>query len=280
MKRSDLLIGARRGGSMVAVTKVQAADGGGERWQAEGATQAVSARAQATVFLWSNSPFGYKVLSAAVHKGVPVDVRVASLPDCMEALKRTGRRKTPFVTVGDRWISDSTAICAWLEEQAGPSLWPAGAAARAECALLEDWADEALSKSVEPWTWMVGAGFDRMLSFVVEDQVHRPTAWLFRAMAGWMRRRWQGRVDAHGGAEATRELVCAQLDMLEARLAGRPWLFGDAPTVADFAIAGQLANLVRFDCAQDLDARPAVSAMVRRAIEPLAARWPKNGRPR
>jgi glutathione S-transferase len=59
------------------------------------------------------------------------------------------------------------------------------------------------------------------------------------------------------------------MDIVERRLDERPWLFGDAPTVADFAIAGQLANLVRFNGAEDLNQRPKLSSMVRRAVSVL-----------
>ena len=177
---------------MVAVSRMDPTQAAPERASVrERAADATShPRSEATIYLWSISPFGYKVLLAAAHKGVPTAVRVASFPDCMAAEKRTGKRKTPFMVVGGEWISDSTTMCQWLERQPGPTLWPQGAAERAECGLLEDWADEALNRSVEPWIWMVGHGFDRMLKLCIEDQTHRPSAWLFRLLGGWLRRRW------------------------------------------------------------------------------------------
>lgn len=228
---------------------------------------AASPAAPATLYLWGISPFCYKVLLAAAHKGVALDTRVASLADCLEARRRTGQRKIPFLVTADRWITDSSAICAWLESWPGPSLLPEGA--EADCLLLEDWADEALRGAAEPWIWVVGAGVPRLQRLCADEQTHTPTRWITRAAGAYMRRVWTARVEAHGGPEATRRLLLSQLDLLERRLGGRPWLFGEAPTLADYAVAAQLANLVRFGCSADLDARPATAALVRRAIARL-----------
>lgn len=230
------------------------------------------------LYAWGVSPFAYKVLMAAAHKGVAVASRVASLRDCARAQEKTGKRKTPFLVDGDAWITDSSAICAHLEQRfAGPSLLPAGERERAECLLIEDWADEGLNRAAEPWIWTGRDRFSRMHRLVWQEQTHLPSRIAFRAAAPYMRRLWRKRALAHGGDGAARALLCAQLDLLERRLAGRPWLFGDAPTVADFAVAGQLANLVRLDASEDLDARPAASAMVRRAASVLP--WAEGGAP-
>jgi glutathione S-transferase len=227
-----------------------------------------------TLYGWGNSPFAYKVLMAAAHTGVPLDWRVASLADCMQAKKKTGTHKTPFLATREgEWITDSTTISAWLEARAtsGASLLPSDARARAECLLLEDWADEGLNRCAEPFIWIEGGRFGMVLDLVVGEQTHTPSALLFRVMSPYMRRRWQGRVDAHGGVEGTRKLLCAQLDLIEARIAagGGAWVLGDAPTIADFAIAGQLANLVRFQATRELDARPKTATLVRAACAGL-----------
>lgn len=225
--------------------------------------------APAALYLWGNSPFGYKVVMAAAHKGVPIESRVASLSDCRRAQRHTGKHKVPFLVAGDAWITDSTAICDWLESRdGGESLLPADRAARAECRLLEDWADEGLNKSAESWTWIGEGRLPRVMKLVVDEQ-KGVSRLLFRVMGGYIRRRWRGRIEALGGLEATRALLCSQLDLIEDRLAGRTWLFGEAATLADFAIAAQLANLVRLDTTADLDQRPATANMVRRACAAL-----------
>lgn len=238
----------------------------------------VSSSSTGTLYMWGISPFSYKVLLAAAHKGAALETRIASLADLGQAQRRTGKRKTPFLVAGDEWITDSTAICAWLEQRIpGPSLLPDDPVERAPCLLLEDWADEGLNRAVEPWLWAGGDRFPRIHRAVWEEQTHAPSRYAFRLARPYMRRLWRKRAEAHGSIEAARTLLLAQLDLLERRLGGRAWLFGDAPTVADYAIAGQLANLVRFGGCEDLDARPATSAMVRRAIAVLP--WGKAGGP-
>jgi glutathione S-transferase len=217
--------------------------------------------------LWGISPFGYKVLMAAAHKCVALETRLATFPAMMESQKRTGKRKTPFLVVGDRWITDSTAICRYLEENFdGPSLFPAD---RAECDLVEDWADEGLNRAAEPWIWVGGNRLQVLPKLCADEQTHRLTHYAFVLMRGYMKRMWTARAKAHGSVDACRQQLCAQMDIVERRLDERPWLFGDAPTVADFAIAGQLANLVRFNGAEDLNQRPKLSSMVRRAVSVL-----------
>lgn len=227
---------------------------------------------------WGNSPFAYKVLMAAHHKGARLDWRVASLADCMHARKHTGTHKTPFFVAADgQWITDSTTITAWLDGNVGAEgaasvrLVPSDERARAECLLLEDWADEGLNKCAEPFIWIGGGRFGMVLDLVVGEQTHKPSAFLFRVMSPYMKRRWQGRVDTHGGIDGARKLLCAQLDMIEARIAASngAWLLGDAPTIADYAVAGQLANLVRFAATAELDARPLTARMVRAACASL-----------
>lgn len=232
-----------------------------------------------SLYAWGNSPFAYKVVMAAAHRGVVLTARVAGLPDMTAAKKHTGLQKTPFVVDGDRWITDSTAICAWLDTRgSGPALRPADPAARAECLLLEDWADEALNRSAEPWIWVGDpARYPRMHGLSVAEQTtHLPSKLIFIAIKGWLRNKWKARLAMHGGPAATHKLLCSQLDLLENRLAGRAWFFGDSATVADFAVAAQLANLYRVGGHADVDARPALAALVKRAAAALPW-WTSEG---
>ncbi len=235
------------------------------------------ASTQGVLYAWGISPFSYKVQMAAAHAGVALEVRIASLADCGRAQKRTGKRKTPFLVAGETWITDSTAICAWIQARPGArSLLPGAERDRAECLLLEDWGDEGLNRAAEPWIWMGGGRFDIIHRRVVGEQTHLPSRWAFALARGYMRRLWTKRANAQGSLEAGRALLATQLDLIERRVAGARWLFGDEPTVADFAIAAQLANLVRFSGAEDLDERPATAAMVRRAAS-LLPWWSEEG---
>lgn len=219
-----------------------------------------------TLWLWGISPFCYKVRLAAAYKGVRLDERVLGLADRSRLIAATGLGKVPAIELPGRWISDSTAILRWLETQAPtPTLYPAKARDRAEDALLEDWADEALNGSVEPWTWTGEGQLVRLNALCAAEQTTLGGRVVMRALRGFMRRRWNARIERHGGPEATRALIGRQLDLLSARLGDRPWLFGEAPMASDFAVAAQLLNLYRFGRADDLEARPNVAVLVKRA---------------
>lgn len=203
----------------------------------------------------------------AALAGVRFREVICSGPMLIEARRRTGVRKVPVIETRQGWITDSTRILRWLDAQLdAPVLYPADRDARMLCDLLEDWADEALGRAVEPWIW-IGDGRQPMLNAIcAAEQEHLPSRWLMRLLSPLQRFSFNSRVQLHGGLDATRALIGQQLDLLAARLEDRPWLLGDRPTATDCAVAGQLANLYRFGIADDLEQRPAVARLVRRAI--------------
>lgn len=96
---------------------------------------------------WQLSPFAGKARIAFAEKGVEVElleIDPRHRPARLRALNPSNR--VPVLEVGDVAISESTAICEWLEEiQPEPSLWPADAAARARARGLLRWVDDNLT---------------------------------------------------------------------------------------------------------------------------------------
>jgi glutathione S-transferase len=226
--------------------------------------------AGATLHQWGMSAYCYKVRLAAALKGLRFEEKILGMKALGRAKKATGLGKVPVIETADGWITDSTHILEWLEErQPSPSLYPAETKARVECQLLEDWADEALAAAVEPWLWLEGGGMVRLNRFCADEQEELSGRILMRAIRPIQTRIWKQRARRHGGLAATRELIKKQIALIDARLAGQPWFFGDAPSAADLAVASQLMNLFRFGCHDDVDAHPAVRDMVLRAARLL-----------
>ncbi|WP_394843198.1 glutathione S-transferase family protein [Pendulispora brunnea] len=78
-----------------------------------------------------NSPFARRVRFAMVLKGISVELRDArATPENQEAVHCLNPVHTvPVLVDGDRVISDSTAICHYLDRKfPEPPLWPAGMA--------------------------------------------------------------------------------------------------------------------------------------------------------
>jgi glutathione S-transferase len=96
---------------------------------------------------WQLSPFAGKARIAFAEKGVEVElleIHPRKRPARLRALNPSNR--VPVLEVGDVAISESTAICEWLEEtRPEPSLWPRDATARAHARGLLRWVDDELT---------------------------------------------------------------------------------------------------------------------------------------
>jgi glutathione S-transferase len=96
---------------------------------------------------WNLSPFAGRVRVAAAVKGVEMDlveIDPANRPPRLRELNPSNR--VPVLEVDGVAVRESTAICEWLEEVGeGPSLWPAGAVARAVARGLTRWVDDELT---------------------------------------------------------------------------------------------------------------------------------------
>ncbi len=157
-------------------------------------------------------------------------------------LRETGQLLVPALVDGDRTVADSTAILLHLEQAyPDPPLLPADAQQRAECMILEAWADEtfmALTRRLAYWN--ITSRLDRFgkLFFpgapaAVQTALARLARLGLRLRLGMSER--QNRYDE---AEARRAAESAV-----ARLGGRDHLVGDTVTLADVALAAMSAPL-------------------------------------
>lgn len=220
--------------------------------------------ANAVLFHWGISPYCYKVRMAAAYKGVRFDERILGSAERRAAKAATGMPKVPVIQADDGWVTDSTDILRWLEERfPARSIYPADARARAECALLEDWADEALDGVAEPWIWLGEGRFPTVHGACVAEQPQWSGRATMRALRPVIGSVWKLRALKHGGVSAARALLVGQLALVEERLAGAPFLFGDTPTAADFAVVGPLLNLIRFRCGDVFSDAPHTERLVR-----------------
>ena len=112
--------------------------------------------------------------------------------------------------------------------------------------MWEDWADEALY-----WFGGLLPGFaipDALQASVALLAEGRP-AYERKLMAVAVKRMYRGKLAAQGIGRLTRERVeqklVAHLDALETVLSGQRWLVGGERTIADIAVASQLAEIVR-----------------------------------
>ncbi|MCS5636948.1 MAG: glutathione S-transferase N-terminal domain-containing protein [Myxococcota bacterium] len=179
------------------------------------------------------------------YKGIPYR-RVVPHKHRAAILENAGALQLPVIKRDDgRWMSDTTPILQALEtEHPDPPIMPPNPAVRFIALLLEDYADEWLWRSAMHYRWSYA--HDRgLLSSIITDEilVDLPLPRFAKRLLIKTRQR-VGFVIRDGVSAATRDHVeggyLAALDNLSSMLEGRPFLLGNAPSVADFGFMGPM----------------------------------------
>lgn len=147
---------------------------------------------------------------------------------------------------------DSTPLIRHLEERvAGRSVIPSDAALAFVDALLEDYADEWLTKAMFHYRWAFAPDIAKAAAILPRwfrtDQAEDEAVAAGRMFAD----RQIGRLAVVGSTPATAPVMEASyvrlLHLLDAHLTRWRFLFGGRPASADFGLFGQLTQLVGFD---------------------------------
>lgn len=180
-----------------------------------------------------------------------------------------------LVTPDGRGIQDSTPILLSLEaEHPEPSIHPDDPVARFVAFLLEEFADEWGNKWMFHYRWAREAdqlACSRRLAAVMSPEADDAA---LDAAAAAIRERMINRVWFVGSSKQTaaqiEESFRDTVEVLDAHLTARPFLFGARPSFADFGLWGQLYNAFRDPTPNDLlKARgPRVVEWIERMHEP------------
>jgi glutathione S-transferase len=228
--------------------------------------------AEALLHDLTDSPFCAKARICLTVKGVSFRRLTLTLRGLRRLRTLNPLGRVPVLEHDGRVIADSTAIAHYLEERfPDPSLLPPDPAARAYCALVEDWADESLAFVVGAFRWLNPANRAVALRATVRELGGGPPV-------GWvLARRARRRYRVAGWSAASlahfEDRLRADLRMLDGLLGDRAFLLGRSLTLADVAAFVQLRGLRR--CAEErlLDAEPAVAHWAERvAALPAVAR--------
>ena len=220
---------------------------------------------------WCISPFCVKIQKVLDLKQLPYRIEEYG---GLRALKTKGLStvgKLPVLDYDGERIADSSAIARFLEQRhPAPPLVPATLDPHL-VHLLEDWADESLYW-YQLWLRLFDEGaLDRAVAAACEG---RPgyERMLFKQGLG----RYRSSVVAQGLGRYPRETVLSNLRehlaALEGRLAQHAWLVGEAPSVADIAVASQLEQMLRTSSVaqHEVAALPRLSAWLKRCDFPSA----------
>jgi glutathione S-transferase len=187
------------------------------------------------------SPYCDKIRRALHWKRLPYEIVEVPLSKAQSVRRINRVGKLPTLEHDGRWIADSTDIAQYLERMfPEPPLLPKDPQQRALCHVLEDWADESLYF------------YEMRLRFSLPHNAARWIPVLTAHDPPWMKRLARFLVPRLMGSVLSRQGIGRKpIDVvlretgehvraLEDWLAGRDWLVGDALSIADLAVFGQL----------------------------------------
>ena len=236
------------------------------------------------------SPYTRKMLAVLRYRRIPYRFlppsgpALAGLPQPKVALLPTFY--LPDETGDLQAVTDSTPIIRRLElEHEGRSLIPADPALAFLGELIEDYADEWLTKAMFHYRWAYEPDIAKAAAilpcwrgFCVPDEE-------LVARGAMFAERQIGRLRYVGSNAVTGPVIEAAyvrfLKAFDAHLTQQPYLLGQRPSSADFAVFGQLTQLAEFDptpMALTLKIAPRVTAWVgmmedQSGVEPAHDSW-------
>lgn len=195
---------------------------------------------------WEMSPFCGKVRRVLRHKGLPFTVKEYNGPRLLMAGRVGPAGKLPVLEYDGQFIQDSTAIAAFLEARhPEPALIPVTGRDAHLVHVLEDWADESLYWYEVYFRFMWKDAADKAFSLIQQGRPAYEKPLILAAAVPMMRKKLReqglGKYDA---ATVTRQFF-EHLAHLEGMLAEGDWLVGNSCTLADIAVASQLAEVKR-----------------------------------
>lgn len=201
-----------------------------------------------TLYVNSMSPYSIKASAALGYLGLPCETETQNLVTRFTVLKRlTGKTMVPVLRRGEWAINDSSRIMRYAEEQSEKSIDPTEQARRPVAWLMEEFADEWVSRWFIHSRWHnrrdfseVSADVGRELTGPVPG-LGKPLGWLAASGIKKSLRRGGITEDNRAALEASRERTLEALESLfEEQATERRYILSGKPTAADFGLYGQI----------------------------------------
>jgi glutathione S-transferase len=195
------------------------------------------------------SPYSVKVRSYFRYKGIPHQWILRNAASQAEYDKYARMPIIPLVITPDgAGIQDSTPIIEQIETlHPQPSIHPDDAVANYVSTLIEEFGDEWGNKWMFHYRWARDVDQRASAGRIARMRSPRAGEAEHDGLADQVRTRMVGRVWFVGSNEMTAPQIedgfREMLDLLDAHLAGRPYLFGGRPAFGDFGLWGQFYEL-------------------------------------
>jgi glutathione S-transferase len=221
------------------------------------------------------SPYSWKVRSYLRFKGLEFEWLTRSNARQEEFARYAKLPLMPvLVDADENALQDSTLIIGALElDYPDPSITPLDPALAFVSVLLEDYADEWLNKAMFHYRWSYPGDQESASRRIVETIFEDASA--PESAEQGVRSRMVARLHHVGSSPETAPVIegsfARVLGLLEDVLADRPYLLGGTPSLADFGLAGQFAQLL---------SDPTPGAMIKAQAPKLAAWVARMDNPR
>ncbi len=196
---------------------------------------------------WELSYFSAKLRAYLRYKGLPYKERRVDAWTLLRRIpRRTGASVMPvLVTPAGEWLQDTTDIIQQLEgRHPQHPVIPAGPRQRIFAMLVEAWADEFWIPPAMHYRWSYPENYSLFEREAGAALLPLAPAALRRALARRVAGQLRGYLPGVGVLAEQLALIerwtRIQLDALNTHLAQYPYLLGDAPCLADFALIGPL----------------------------------------
>jgi glutathione S-transferase len=162
----------------------------------------------------------------------------------LELFQKTGQRQVPVLKDGETFIADSTAIAEYLERTyPDKPILPTDTKQQALCMMLEGWADDVFGLDARKGLISCISQNPSFRTAFLPDATPAPLKTLISGLPVNLLGNLAAPVGL--GVETVRQAIQKDLRYLMAILGTQPYLLGEHPTLADFAVAG-LSLYIKF----------------------------------
>lgn len=227
---------------------------------------------------WHLSYFSGKTRAYLRNKGIDfVDHAVDAHTLMRKVPRRTGAVVMPvLVTPEGEWLQDSSHIAEVLDARFPlPAVMPTTPCQRIAVRLLEAWADEWWVPIAMHYRWVYAdnyALFERDAGRALLPHFPR---FVQNRLAGYVANKLRGYLPSVGVVPEQAPLLErwteATLDLLDRHFSRLPYLFGERPSIADFALMGPMYGHLSRDpwpARHLIEPRPRLKAWVERMNQP------------
>jgi glutathione S-transferase len=195
---------------------------------------------------WQISPFCGKVRRILEHKGLAYEIVNYNGLRARKASGLSSAGKLPVLDYDGERIQDSSDIAAFLEQKhPEPPIYPSDPELRARAHIWEDWADESLFWFEVHQRFMYPEAREQAAASLAEGRPGFERALIARAIKRIYTRKLAAQGLGRMPPERVEQKLLGHVDTLDTLLGQRTWLVGDRRSIADIAVASQLAEIVR-----------------------------------